>query len=556
MLLNRVKIENFRGFRRINVTFEPTTVVIGENNYGKTSLLDALWICLGNHAAESGAFPFRPTDFRLDPEKGAADDPIKITVVLREPKPAGGKPYRGTSLEKALTRIGRNRKQLVLRVIATPGPEPQVEWFFSDAHGKPLGEKNDPAQLADLRRHNPFLHIREDPFHPDTAPDLMASQAPGKDERRSLEQQIERSYRALTTSRAPIPQEQLALGMEAAERLLDGAAKRFRVQVENARRQLDAVVQTPIPLAVGDKPGENPGAGMQALGRLLLYGAVLEARGDEAIARDARPILGLEEPEAHQHPRMLASLWAVLDEFPGQKIVTTNSSELLAAVPLKSVRRLMRRKGSIEVFRPGNRLTTDEVRRIGYHIRVRRGGALFQRLWVLIEGETEFWLLPEFARLCGYEFPTEGIGFVEFAQAGVEPLIKLARGLGVEWHLLSDGDTAGQRYMEDARPLLGRDRERDRLTILEHPDLEQCLWHHGYADVYRELAGAKPPPDGHTRKRDRPDAVIDRAVRLHSKPYLALAVVEAAAKPGSPGVPPVLEKMIERVVRMARSCVV
>jgi putative ATP-dependent endonuclease of OLD family len=192
------------------------------------------------------------------------------------------------------------------------------------------------------------------------------------------------------------------------------------------------------------------------------------------------------------------------------------------------------------------------MRRIGYHIRVRRGEAMFARCWLLIEGETEFWLLPELARLMGYEFPTEGVRCIEFAQAGVEPLVKLANDMGIEWHLLADGDKAGKYYRDAARLHLRRDKERERITLLRHVDIEHSLWHHGYAGVYRRLAGS-----GHSRSRrrsQRPATVIRHATHRRSKPGVALAVVEAAAAEGSPGVPPILQRVIETVVRLARSC--
>jgi putative ATP-dependent endonuclease of OLD family len=33
---------------------------------------------------------------------------------------------------------------------------------------------------------------------------------------------------------------------------------------------------------------------------------------------------------------------------------------------------------------------------------------------------------------------------IEFAQSGLKPLIKFARRMGIEWHVLVDGDEAGK----------------------------------------------------------------------------------------------------------------
>ncbi|MCP3982171.1 MAG: DUF2813 domain-containing protein [bacterium] len=565
MLLSRAKIENFRGFKRISVAFESTTVLIGENNYGKTSLLDVLRICLGIDS-DHASFPFSAVDFRLaGDETDEAPDPIKVTLTFRERGKRSANPWSKTKLRGVLTRGPRNTRQVVLRVMATLEPASgaiDVEWQFVDRSGEPLGRPNDVRRLDELRRLNPFLLLapdlgslasRNDEEENDAPPPARSMKEAA---RRRLERRVERAYRELATSRAPLSSAVLRGGVEAVERLLERAAKRFAPQIENPRRLLDEVVQTPVPLARGTRTRTpTHGAGMYSIGKLLVFGALLEARGETVISPDARPIYGIEEPEAHLHPQMLAAVWALIEEFPFQKIVTTNSSELLAAVPLRAVRRMMRRRGSIEVFRPGNKLSVDEMRRIGYHIRVRRGSAMFARCWLLIEGETEFWLLPELARLLGYEFPSEGVRCVEFAQVGVAPLIKTANDMGIEWHVLADGDKAGRYYADGAREHLRRDRERDRITLLEQEDIEHCLWQHGYASVYYRLSGVEQKSTPSRRRRERPPAVIEQAMHRHSKPGVALAVVQAAGAPGAPGVPPVLVSVIETVVRLARTCV-
>ena len=46
--------------------------------------------------------------------------------------------------------------------------------------------------------------------------------------------------------------------------------------------------------------------------------------------------------------------------------------------------------------------------------------------------------------------------------------------------------------------------------------------------------------------------MIDRAVKAHGKPRMALEVTEAMSAPGSPGVPRLLASVVEKVVRLAR----
>ena len=49
MYLEKAVIVNFRGIRKLSVDFqEDSTVLIGENHWGKTSLLRVLWMVLGH----------------------------------------------------------------------------------------------------------------------------------------------------------------------------------------------------------------------------------------------------------------------------------------------------------------------------------------------------------------------------------------------------------------------------------------------------------------------------------------------------------------------------
>ena len=74
----------------------------------------------------------------------------------------------------------------------------------------------------------------------------------------------------------------------------------------------------------------------------VCYTKLLRARGDREIEEGARPILMLEDPESRLHPTMLALVWGLLEQVPGQKILTTNSGDLLSALPLNQIRRLVR----------------------------------------------------------------------------------------------------------------------------------------------------------------------------------------------------------------------
>lgn len=295
------------------------------------------------------------------------------------------------------------------------------------------------------------------------------------------------------------------------------------------------------------------GTGARSMAMLAFADAFfrVQAEGNDEII-DYSPLLSIEDPEVYLHPLMLTSVWNLIERMTPQRIICTNNSDLLLAVPLTSTRRIVRApEGLARVFsvRPGH-MQLNDLRRIAYHLRVRRGTALFMRFWLLVEGETEYWLLPEIAKFMGYDLRSEGIEFVEFAQCGLKPLVELANELGISWHLLCDGDKAGDTYAKQAAPYAKR-LGLGRVTKLKEDDVESCFWENGFEDVFRGIAG--PAPAGSGKKTEKAKDVIKRAVRTASKPGLALALGQAVQAPEAPSIPRQISNLICDAVRRARS---
>lgn len=327
-------------------------------------------------------------------------------------------------------------------------------------------------------------------------------------------------------------------------------------------RIFDMLARTQVKLAsrTGARlPIAQHGAGTQSLSVLFLFEAFLQSRLAEAYDPQTEPILALEEPESHLHPSAIRALWSTLEQFAGQKIIATHSGDLLAAVPIQAIRRLARQQGKVRVFRlDANTLDPAETQKVSYFIRAKRGALFFARCWLLVEGETDFTVLPELARLLGYDFELAGVACVEFAQCGLAPLIKVAQGLGIEWHVLADGDAEGKKYAKTVNGFLGSDPPQERITTLAEQDIEHCLWQAGYAPVYESAVTPRhktfvTAPAG---SADYQTQTINAAIASmsKSKPRLANSVLAAAAQPGSPGVPSGLKNVIEAAINLATRC--
>ncbi|MGB2079292.1 MAG: ATP-dependent nuclease, partial [Vibrio sp.] len=246
------------------------------------------------------------------------------------------------------------------------------------------------------------------------------------------------------------------------------------------------------------------------------------------------------------HPTNLLRSWELLQLIPMQKILTTNSGVLLSAVPLSSIRRLVRTSHRTQALPiPKNLLSKDEVRRISFHVRFHRPNALFARCWLLVEGETEVWLFNELARLSGYNLAAEGVQIIEFAQSGLKSLIKLAKALHIDWHVVTDGDPAGKKYAHTVKQLLDHDQERHRLTELPDRDIEHYLYANGFEDYFRDLANI---PHDHQMPAKK---IIIRALKKHAKPDVALGIVKHCEESGAESIPVLIRWIIKRVITMA-----
>jgi putative ATP-dependent endonuclease of OLD family len=502
MFLHRVSLENFRGLSRMEIRLDTTTVLIGENASGKSTLEDALRLMLG-HGEPSGEVRFTKGDFPRD----GGDEPIRIRLEFREREKGEWRKTTRRALEPALRETG-GLGQVAVQVEAKSGHEdsaPAVEVRYLDPDGRVIPEARDTTILAELRRMSPFVSI-------------SGGVAGG-----------------------PLTQ----FGFD------DLSKTEFSDYQQISKKLVDEVDQLMRGRSREEKGLWAAGSGAQSLAPMLFFGSLLRSRGATPFDPVALPVVFLSEIEAHLHPSVMNSVWALVDSFPVQKIVTTYSSDMLAMMPLRSLRRLVRLNGAVSVYSINERgMSNDELRRVAYHIRARRGPALFGRCWLLVEGETEAWLLPELARARGYELSAEGVHCVEYAQCGVSPLLKVANSLGIGWHLLTDGDRAGDGYVNAARFHLEGNPERSRITKLPEVDIEHHLWSAGFEEIYYTAARMRRPRDARPAP-DAPRRVIRKAIEKSSKPFLAVQVVEAVAEQPSLA-PQLLAQCIDQVVRLAR----
>ena len=532
MQLTDLEIVNFRGIARLRLQVEPdATVLFGENAWGKTSLVEALQSTLGDR-------PLAEEDFhRLANDRTTIAKRMNITLGFQGEPPAG--------LEPAAWRDEAGEGRIVLQWSGRRLDRGRTRFRrrFLDAHGReiPLPDEQGALLAGQVRRNHPLFVFRELRLAEGIlAPALATSQEMHEDP----EKAVGRVFERLLSVPHQVHPSELARGLEALKRVAVRRPELFLAlhpAGEAILRRAEDMAEAPLAFQGGNALAElaqHAGAGMRQVVLLTLVGALLQAEAGAALDKGAQPILVLEDPETHLHPIQLATAMNLVSQLSVQKLITSASGALMAGFPLRALRRLVRRDTDTETFPDpdGPALSPTEVRRVAFHVRTHNADSLFARVWLLVEGETEAWLLPELARVWGLNFPLEGIHCVPFAQAGLAPLLAFADRFGIPWHLVADGDEAGRHYVSRTRKFLHLKREARHITPLPDLDLEHFLWREGYEDVFRRAAGPVAPEADAS-------AVIHQALRACSKPGMALEVAEEAGRLGPAHIPALLGQL-------------
>lgn len=548
MLLERVEIVGFRGINRLSLLLEQNNVLIGENAWGKSSLLDALTLLL---SPEFDLYHFVRDDFWFPAgDIQGREHHLHIILTFRETEPGRHRVRRFRPLQRCWVPCDDGYHRVFYRLEGELADDDSVMTLrsFIDGEGEALALEDIDELARHLVRLMPVLRLRDARFmrriHNGTVPHSPQIEITAR--------QLDFLSRELVSHPQNLSDGQIRQGLSAMVQLLEhyfaeqsSAQTRHRLM----RRRSHDEQRSWRYLDIINRMIDKPGGRSHRVILLGLFATLLQAKGTVRLDRDARPLLLIEDPETRLHPIMLSVAWHLLNLLPLQRVTTTNSGELLSLTPVEQVCRLVRESARVSAWRlgPGG-MNAEESRRIAFHIRFNRASSLFARCWLLVEGETETWVINELARQCGHHFDAEGVKVIEFAQSGLKPLIKFARRMGIQWHVLVDGDEAGKKYAATVRGLLNNDREleRDHLTALPALDMEHFMYRQGFDDVYHRVAQI---PDNVPMNMRR---VITKAIHRSSKPDLAIEVAMEAGRRGVDAVPTLLKKMFSRVLWLAR----
>src|SRR5438552_2779673 len=214
MFLKTLSIEHFRGIEKLTLDLDQTTVLVGENNTGKTSILEALFTSM-NRAFGRRAIPFTDYDFHLTEKNQEPTDapPVILTLFFEERAVDEWVPSIDQAFDKAIQILDDGRKSLTFRVQSQYDKATRdflVDWAFLDRNGNPLPSAKQLKLVTDLQTFAPVFLLgtardASQHFHAKSSFWGPFTKNPDIDDakREAIEQQIEQINQSVLDSHKP-----------------------------------------------------------------------------------------------------------------------------------------------------------------------------------------------------------------------------------------------------------------------------------------------------------------------------------------------------------------
>jgi putative ATP-dependent endonuclease of OLD family len=471
-----LQIENFRGIRNGKVQFRDHTVLIGPNNSGKTTIVEALALVLGRDRLVRS---LTEHDFHSSDPEPASRIKIIATVIGFEPEdftahtdwfregrgvPVWFDPIAGSVLPERTDERQRLACQIVFAAYFNKQSlEVETARYFNDDDATDVFVEEHAVSV-------PGSLIREIGF-------FLVPASRSWDRMLSFNSEL---FRRVIRSTGGLPAETI---LEERDRLrrpdhrLEDDA-RLKPVIENVNDEIAQLLGRSIPLRLrvtatdsagvleavmphfqtGDKtpvPSKREGSGLVSLQSLLL----LLYFGQKRIEEGESFLMVIEEPELHLPPAVQRRLLSRLQSLSTQTVVTTHSPLIASFSDASSLLVVRNNDGMLAappmLAQPLGQAATNAVRRLFQINRVETATAMMSEFVLVPEGRFDFDWLALLLRAAEQDRENEEpclfgvrVGVVPTSDAKVKETCETLSKVHPQIVALVDGDDDGRGYAD------------------------------------------------------------------------------------------------------------
>jgi putative ATP-dependent endonuclease of OLD family len=505
--ITTARVKNFRSLADIEVDLSDLTVLIGANNAGKTSFLDALFAAVGAGRRSLGA-----DDVRLAPGEVTAPKSreVLIDILLRPissdskvadkypegsfwtslwgtPGIANDDDFNELTPIRTVLKWNEMKQEYIVERKFLKEWRSFADWSSAATQDRALSAAQiEPLALhyvdakrdldEDLRRPGSFWRrLTEDLGLKDTDIAVMESTLSG------INQEIVDKSEILQHLKTNLAGLQTVVSADSGTVEISPVARKLRDLSKGVDVSFSTSGAQSFPLA-------RHGMGTRSLASLLVFRAYTSWRNTQAIkgGDNVHSVLALEEPESHLHPQAQRSLFAHIKAISGQRIVSTHSPYFAGQAQLEDLRLFIKHNGDTIVSKLdlSSLADTNDVRKLQETVIETRGDLLFSRGIVLFEGQTEEQAIPIWAqKYWGASIHELGFCFVRANGTDYFPFVWLAKAFKIPWFIFADGETTPVKSLEAALRKVGEPIAASCPNVVVHPqdkNFESQLIAEGY----------------------------------------------------------------------------
>ncbi|MDU7768979.1 MAG: DUF2813 domain-containing protein, partial [Serratia marcescens] len=279
MFLERIEIVGFRGINRLSLMLDDNTLLLGENAWGKSSLLDALTLLL---APEQKLYRFEAHDFHFPPgEEAAKERHLQVVFTFCEKDIGHAHLPRYRHLTPLWVKGEDGLSRIHYRCEGELADDGTVcTWRgFLDADGNAF-QLHHIEQLAHaIIRIHPVLRLRDTRFIRRLRPSSLGDER--KPDTQALAQQLDQLTRELVRNPQKLTNGELRQGLAAMQQLLEHYFAEQSSQVTRPRRRGGEPEQDAWRALDGiNRMVAEPNSRSMRLILLGMFSTLLQAKGD------------------------------------------------------------------------------------------------------------------------------------------------------------------------------------------------------------------------------------------------------------------------------------